>query len=270
MTSEDHLEVHLTVENYLRAKFGISRYQTKDDLVVSNVDYPGSQLIASHSKGKHFGISTKNPQKEGCFIDMGQVVVSLQGKVESIINTQDIFIPGEHNLENACAATMAAKLIGIPNQIIAQVLAQFKGLSHRLEFVREVGGVRYFDDSFATSPDPTIAAIKAFKSPKILILGGSFKNSDFTSLGKLISQDQSVQGIIGIGLEWPRIKKTLGNSKTIKMVEGCTSMEEVVKEASKIAKPGDVVVLSPSCASFDMFKNYKDRGEQFKKYVGEI
>lgn len=269
MTTQDHLEVHLSVEAYLKAKTGIVSHQTEEDFAIVNVNYPGSQFIGSYSKGKHFGISTKMAQKDGCFIEDNQVVVSFKGKVSKITDTKDIFLPGEHNLENVCAASMVTKILGVSNQIIAQVLKEFKGLPHRLEFIREVMGVRYFDDSFATNPDPTMAAIRAFKSPKILILGGSPKTSDFSELGKLISTEPTIKAIIGIGVEWPRIKSKIENLN-LKVVEGCKNMEEVVKASREIGSRGDVVLLSPACASFDMFKNYKERGDQFKKYVNEI
>jgi UDP-N-acetylmuramoylalanine--D-glutamate ligase len=148
------------------------------------------------------------------------------------------------------------------------VLNTFTGLPHRLEFVSEVNGVKYFDDSFSTTPETAIAAIESFAQPKILILGGSSKGSDFTRLGKAIRESESIKAIIGIGDEWEEIKASLGNlTSQVLLIEGAQNIHQIVKAAFKIAQRGDVVLLSPACASFDMFKDYKDRGEQFKKEV---
>ncbi|MDP3763720.1 MAG: cyanophycin synthetase, partial [bacterium] len=188
-----------------------------------------------------------------------------------IIDIKDILLPGAHNLENVCAAVMAAILAGVSKKNIVSVLKTFKGLPHRLELVREVGGVRYFDDSFSTTPETAIAAIKAFKSPEILILGGLSKGSDFTDLGRVISEAKNIKAIIGIGVEWKRIKQRIMNNESrIMVIEGAKDMKMIVAEAAKVAQSGDVVLLSPACASFDMFKNYKDRGEQFKREVRRL
>lgn len=190
---------------------------------------------------------------------------------EEIIKTSEILLPGAHNLENVCAAVMAARLAGVSKANIVKVLKTFKGLEHRLELVREVGGVRYYDDSFSTTPETAIAAIEAFKNPEILILGGSSKNSDFTELARVISSAKNIKAIIGVGVEWPRIKERIMNYESrIMVVEGVKNMEQIVQAAAKIAEAGDVVLLSPACASFDMFKNYKDRGEQFKREVQRL
>lgn len=185
-----------------------------------------------------------------------------------IMHTHDILLPGSHNLENITAATMAAYLSGVTPDAIAQVLETFKGLEHRLELVAEVAGVKYYDDSFSTTPETAIAAIEAFTHPEVLILGGSHKNSDFTSLGEIIAKADNIRAIIGIGVEWERIKEEIvKHTEKIFMVEGAKDMKTIVAAASKIAQPGDVVLLSPACASFGMFPNYKVRGEQFKEEV---
>ncbi|MDO8686887.1 MAG: UDP-N-acetylmuramoyl-L-alanine--D-glutamate ligase [Candidatus Berkelbacteria bacterium] len=190
---------------------------------------------------------------------------------EEIATIDKILLPGEHNLENVCAAVMAARLVGVSNRNVAEVLKTFKGLEHRLELVGEVNGVKYYDDSFSTTPETAIAAIKAFKNPEILILGGSSKGSDFTELGQVIFDAKNIKAIIGIGLEWQRIKAQfqISNFK-FPIIEGLKDMRSIVQKAAEMAEMGDVVLLSPACASFDMFKNYKDRGEQFKKEVNSL
>jgi UDP-N-acetylmuramoylalanine--D-glutamate ligase len=163
---------------------------------------------------------------------------------------------------------MAAYLSGVSVQDIGIVLHTFKGLEHRLELVAETNGVKWYDDSFSTTPETAIAAIEAFSSPEILILGGSPKGSDFTELGQIIGKASNIKAIIGIGVEWERMKSQFPTSNfQFPIVEGAEDMATIVKAAEKIATPGDVVLLSPACASFGMFKNYKDRGAQFKRIV---
>ena len=186
-----------------------------------------------------------------------------------MFETKDLILRGEHNFENVCAAVMAAYLSGVSVKNIQNVLADFKGLEHRLELVGQVNGVEYYNDSFSTTPETAIAAIEAFEEPEILILGGSSKKSNFEELGQLISGKGNIKAIIGIGVEWPKIKEHI-KSSSILIIEDATNMNQIVQAASKIALPGDVVLLSPACASFDMFKNYKDRGEQFKSEVHKL
>jgi UDP-N-acetylmuramoylalanine--D-glutamate ligase len=163
---------------------------------------------------------------------------------------------------------MAAKSMGVSLDDIRFVLKTFKGLDHRLELVRELDGIRYYDDSFSTVPETAIAAIQAFSNSEILILGGSSKNSDFTELGKIIAESSNIKAIIGIGIEWEKIKSKTQNTKyKIQFIEGLQTMTDIVRTAKELSAPGDVVLLSPACASFGMFKNYKDRGNQFKEQV---
>ncbi|MBI2622826.1 MAG: NAD-binding protein [Candidatus Levybacteria bacterium] len=236
---------------------------------VQQTQKKNSGQTPSLSERQHQGLKEKLSQSASAFSSFasGQAPIS----EEEIISVDEILLPGAHNLENVCAAVMAAFLAGVSKQNIVSVLKTFKGLEHRLELVREVGGVRYYDDSFSTTPETAIAAIQAFKNPEILILGGSSKNSDFTELGRVISEAKNIKAIIGIGKEWKRIKERIKNHESrIMVAEGTKNMQQIVQAASKVAQPGDVVILSPACASFDMFKNYKDRGEQFKKEVNKL
>lgn len=271
MVTQDHLDYHASAIEYTMAKMGIASHQTEQDSIIVNIDYQRSAQIAERSVAKRYEISKFQKVKQGCFMEYGLVVVAMNGTTEQIIDQNSILIPGKHNLENVCAATMAAKLLGVPNGDIATALRTFKGLAHRLELVREVDGVKYYNDSIGTTPDSAIAAISAFDAPKILILGGSTKHSDFIELGNAIAHHPAVKAIIGIGEEWPRIRASIPDiPHGIQYIENCTNMQDVVQEASSIAEPGDVVVLSPACASFDMFKDYKDRGDQFKLRVEKL
>lgn len=267
-----HQNYHESPAAYLDAKRSILRFQSKQDFAVVNRDYPASYESRHLTKGRVYHVSSTDQQLfPGCYIRNDKVVMQDKGDLQEIIDISQIQLPGRHNLENVCASVMAAHLAGVSKQAIASVLTSFKGLEHRLQLINEVRGVKYYDDSFSTTPDTAIAAIQAFKQSEVLILGGAIKGLDFSELGKTISRANNIKAIIGIGLEWPRIKSCIKDPKSkIAFIEGARDMKTIINEASKIAKAGDVVLLSPACSSFDMFKNYKDRGEQFKKEVDQL
>jgi UDP-N-acetylmuramoylalanine--D-glutamate ligase len=168
-------------------------------------------------------------------------------------------------LENICAAVTAAYLAGADISSIQNTVAGFKGLEHRLELVGEVSGVKYYNDSFSTTPDTAIAAIKSFSEPIILFLGGSEKNADYRELADVITQS-TVKMVVPIGLTADRIIKEISNPK-IEIISGIKSMSEAISLAQEKAQPGDVVILSPASASFDRYKNYQERGQLFKELV---
>lgn len=277
MITSEHLDYHKDVREYVDAKRNILRFQGPQDIAILNRDYSATNESDTLTLGKLYFVSREREVKEGCFVEDGWIVIRTDSSSDKrIIPIKDILLPGKHNLENVCPASMAAYLAGVDVKNIAQVLQEFKGLEHRLELVRIFNGVKYYDDSFSTTPETAIAAIEAFEAPMVLILGGSSKNSDFEKLGRTIREAKNIKAIIGIGDEWQRIRATIDTSTslgasisqlTFDIVEDCFNMREIVQKASKIAKIGDVVILSPACASFDMFKNYKERGEQFKKEV---
>ncbi len=277
MITSEHLDWHATVEEYIDAKRNLVRFQTAEDFTVLNRDYPATHESDIHTEGSVFLVSRERETNNGCFALNGKVIIRKNKNDDEIIATSDIALPGKHNLENVCAAVMAARLADIGKDAMVKVLKTFTGLEHRLELVKEMHGVTYYDDSFSTTPETAIAAIEAFTAPEILILGGSSKKSDFTELGRVIRDAKNIKAIVGIGDEWERIKYELrtesqerrsenGELKPL-LIEDLTDMKAVVSAAAKIAKAGDVVLLSPGCASFGMFKNYKERGDQFKKEV---
>lgn len=306
MTTSEHLDYHKDTHEYVDAKRNILRFQAASDIAIVNKDYPASNESDIHTEGKVYKISREHMAQDGCYVEDGKIMVRVtrgpvkglppasapssfsssdevravgspstfatpRSRIAKIIETREILLPGEHNLENVCAAVMASLLSGVSKENIVSVLKSFKGLKHRLELVKEVKGVRFYDDSFSTIPETTIAAISAFKEPEILILGGSSKGSDFKELGRVIFDSKNIKAIIGIGIEWDRIKKEIRfKNKDLRIIESCKNMQEVIQEAFKLAKSGDVVLLSPACASFGMFKNYKDRGEQFKSEVRRL
>lgn len=283
MVTSEHLDWHKDVEEYAAAKSNIVRAQTPDDFAVLAEDYPRSRAYAELTKGTVFTFSRHHAVARGTWVENGAFWFSAGapggniGPKEEICPVTTLRIPGEHNWENACAAITAAKLAGVPRERIVAALANFRGLAHRLEFTAETDGIRYYDDSYSTTPDAAQVALEAFAAPKVMILGGSSKGSDFTALGRALAESESVRAVIGIGAEWPRIKERIlaheGASagkdaqNKIRLIENCSTMAEIVSAARAAAQPGDVVILSPGCASFGMFRNYTERGDQFKEEV---
>ncbi len=271
MTTSEHLDYHADVYEYIEAKRNIFNFQNENDFAVVNRDYLASNESDIHSNGKVYRVSREQDVDQGCFIKNDGIYLKMDGREEEIIKTSELALRGKHNWENACAATLAALLLGATMKSIIPVLKSFKGLEHRIEHVATIRGVSYYDDSFSTTPETAIAAVESFEEPKILILGGSSKNSDFSELGQVISESDSIKAIIGVGVEWERIKKEIrGWNQDIRVVEGSNNMREIVQKCAEIGEVGDVVLLSPACASFDMFRSYKDRGEQFKKEVRSL
>lgn len=270
MITSEHLDYHKSVEEYIDAKRQILKHQNENDIAILNRDYPATNESDIHTNGKVYFVSREREVDEGCFAREGKIVIRTKNEDIEVIKTSELRLRGEHNFENVCAATLASFLAGADLESIREVLKTFKGLEHRLELVDKINGVSYYNDSFSTTPETAIAAIESFEEPEILILGGSSKNSNFEELGKLLSSKENVKAIIGIGKEWERIKSEINPNAKVLIIEGADSMEKIVLAASKIAKEGDVVVLSPACASFDMFKNYKDRGQEFKKEVERL
>ncbi len=269
MVTEEHLDWHKDVKEYVAAKSNIVRFQSPKDFVILAEDYPRTMSYAKITKADISTYSRLHEVEKGTWVEDGAFYYSDGKHIEKICKADLLHIPGKHNWENASAAITVGKLLDISNGKIKKAIENFKGLEHRLEFVEEIHGVRYYNDSYSTTPDAAEVAIQAFDAPKILILGGSHKNADFTKLGRCIAKSKSIKAIIGIGTEWPIIKKhiKLPKKSEVKFIEGCANMEEIVKAAYEIAHKGDVVLLSPGCASFGMFPNYTGRGVQFKEAV---
>ena len=265
---------HKDFQDYIDTKRNILRFQTPIDFAVINRDYLPSHESDTFTDGKIFQVSLERQSTEqGCFVKDGAIWILHSGNEKKIIDTKDIALLGKHNWENACAAAMSATLAGAAKSDMVEVLSTFKGLPHRIELVRELNGVKYYDDSIATNPESAIAAINAFADPKILILGGVTEGSDFTKLGEVIAKERTIKAIIGIGKDWTQIKQAIESHKPYEhllLIEGASSMGQVVQAASKLARQGDIVLLSPACKSFDMFKSYKERGDKFKEEVEKL
>jgi UDP-N-acetylmuramoylalanine--D-glutamate ligase len=271
MITNDHLDFHSTNQEYVASKANIVRFQKEDDMAVINKDYPSSLGTAELTPAQKYYISRKEKVANGAYIESGSLMLAKDGAARKIIEVSEVPLAGEHNLENVGAAIMVADLLGVSDAAMVQAIKSFKALPHRLELVHEAGGVKYYDDSISTTPESAIAALRSFKAPKILILGGSDKGADWHELASVLSSDASLKAVIGIGEEWPKIKDAIskadGMNFKAQIIENIKTMSDAVRAAQSVAQSGDVVVLSPACASFDMFKNYQDRGEQFAAAV---
>lgn len=218
-------------------------------------------------KGKKYFFSKKE-KGEGAYLDGQTIWLTVREKQIKIGDVSKAILPGLHNRENMMAAALASYLLGAEPSVIHNILVTFPGLEHRLELVLESNGVKYYNDSFSTTPETVIAAIKAFHQPIILIAGGSEKGSDFRALGQTIAHS-TVRHVLLIGQMTEKIRRAIPKPTRNLQINslGRPSMVSIVKNAQRLAHRGDIVLLSPGCASFDMFKNYKERGNLFKDAV---
>ncbi len=256
---------HISKEAYIEAKKPIVRFQTSADFAIFNADDPTSRSFAKETKATIYYFSRSD--RRDAFVKDHAVYLAYQGRKELICRDSEIKLRGEHNLENIAAASLASFHAGATLGAIQKIAKTFEGLPHRLELVKIVNGVSYINDSFSTVPETAIAAINSFSEPLILILGGSEKGSDFSELGESVARS-SIKAVIVVGMMTERIIAALkaGGYKK-KIITGLVSMHEIVLHSHKEARIGDVVLLSPACASFDMFANYKERGELFRYEV---
>ena len=261
----DHLDYHSGRNEYVEAKKTIVEHQTEKDFAVINADYLTSFEFAVATSGQSYFFSLRKSVDLGAFRQKDKIILRTAEKDIEIIDISKIQLRGEHNLENICAAIAASYLAGADIEAIKDGVKNFKGLEHRLELVAEQNGTKFYNDSFSTTPDTTIAAIRSFPEPIILLLGGSEKNADYSELAKVISEG-STKMIIPIGLTADRIIKEV-NNPAIKIIDAVLSMKEAVMNAKESASAGDIVLLSPASASFDRYKNYKERGNIFKEFV---
>jgi len=263
----DHLNVHKDMNDYIHAKANIRKFQGDSDMCVYHPTNKYSQQIA-FSIGERGAIKYDSPDDGGVYVKDGSFY-----QVEQLICSTDVLqLIGRHNIENACAAITVAKLYDISNDSIEQGLREFKGLPHRLEFVRTISGVDYYNDSFSSAPSATVAAIKSFTQPEVLIIGGVDKKADFTELTQTIVEHSNVKEVLLIGTIKEELYETFreGGVTTDLTVLDAKTMGEIVHIAQEKATSGDVVILSPGCASFDMFTSFYDRGDQFREVVSSL
>jgi UDP-N-acetylmuramoylalanine--D-glutamate ligase len=265
----DHLDRYdNSFEKYVASKCRVFENQTISDVLIYNYDDEATRsrvqaLASSHVRAIPFGM--RQQFDEGAFVENGKLVTLLNGRRSEIIETEQMSIKGIHNIYNSMAATLAAQSFTVGAPSLRATLKNFKGVEHRLEFVREINGVKFVNDSKATNVDSVWYALQAFKEPIILLLGGRDKGNDYSTLNDLIKKN--VKAIIAIGESAEKVRTVLS---AIKSVSIAGSMPEAVNIANSLASPGDVVLLSPACASFDWFRNYEHRGIVFKELVNAL
>lgn len=276
----DHFDHHKDFAEYSEAKKNIVRFQKKSDIAIINSDNETTMDFAKVAPAKILHFSTQKPVDKGGFMKVGSLILKNDATGIMIGKTCETGLIGVHNLNNILAAGLAAKELGAPVEAISKAIKSFKGLPHRLEFIREVRGARFYNDSASTNPDTAIAAIRAFKTPIILLLGGSDKNIDFGSLGEEIAKRLNVRTAVLMGETKSKLSSAIENAvrkartrnvpgRELELISA-GSYEEAFMVVKLIANPGDTVLLSPACASFDMFSSYKERGDIFRSFVMDI
>lgn len=267
MIEPDHQDVHRDMQEYVQAKANIRRFQHADDSCFYHPTNQFSKEIADASASSYprrYGI----PDDGACYVKENTFFIQDQ----QICTVETLRLVGQHNVENACAAISAAWEYTKDTEAIARGLASFDGLPHRTKFIREVRGVRYYDDNYSSAPGAAIAAMKSFTEPEILIMGGYDKHIAFGQLAEAVAAQSNVKKILLIGQTRHQIAAALDEVGVSDLYEihDETTLAPIVARASELATSGDVVVMSPACASFDMFKNFGDRGDQFIARVQEL
>jgi UDP-N-acetylmuramoylalanine--D-glutamate ligase len=262
----DHLDRYDSMQDYISAKCRIFLNQDQNDFIVLNADDSTTEEIVKRTKkGLSVFYFSREKEVQGAFHKDGTIYFSLPGISSFTLDPSDFKIKGVHNIENAMAASVMALLSGCAPGPVADALAEFPGLEHRLEFVREIDGVMFVNDSKGTNVGAVIKSLESFNEPVILIAGGRDKDGDFSALRRPVRD--RVKALVLIGEARDKIRKALGES--IETIEE-DSLQDAVAKARELASPGDIVLLSPACASFDMFRDFEDRGKQFREIVNKL
>ncbi len=286
MVVPEHLDYHEDLEEYVQSKANITRYQKDSDFAVINYDYPLSNKVGKVGSAKKYEVQTLptekveiNPFKiyspedhleikNGVYSEElhGSIYLVNDGQLSKFMDIKDIPLRGFHNTENISAAIMVSKILGIKDATIQNAIRSYKGLEHRLEFVAEYNRIKFYNDSIGTTPESSLAAIKAFSEPEIVILGGADKKVDYKLFSTELCKQKNIKAVILIGEIGPRLKDYLeADGFAPRICSGAESMIEVFRQVSEIAESGDIVLLAPGTSSFGMFKDYKDRGNQFRE-----
>ena len=266
----DHLKRHGTMEVYQAMKEKIFAQQTAEDFLILNFDDERTRDMIDRAACRVLYFSRQTELAEGAFVKDNRLVIKLDGKIRELCTVDELGIKGGHNVENALAAALTAYLAGATVEGIRGVLKTFRGVEHRIEFVRELDGVKYYNDSKATNTDSAIKALETFAGHIVLIAGGDDKGTDLTDFLNLVKE--RVDYLILVGDAAARFKTCAEASgfPADKILEAGYSMERAVALAKKIARPPQVVLLSPACASFDMYSDFEERGRDFKRIVHNL
>ena len=265
--SPDHLNRHHTMENYISAKANILKNQDKSDFSILNYDDEQVRSLQSKCNGQVIFFSRKEKLDKGVYLDEDDnIVIDIDGKI-TLLNKKELSLPGPHNLENCMAAIAMSYVCNVDIETLKHVLKTFKAVEHRLEYVKTLNDVMFVNDSKGTNPDSTIKAVQSYDSPVILIAGGYNKDSDFNEL--LDIAKQNVKALVLMG-ETASIIEECAKEKGYKTILRVNNMKEAVEVSYDIATKGDVVLLSPACASWDMYKSFEVRGMDFKDNVNNL
>ena len=265
--TEDHLNRHHTMENYIAAKANIFKNQDENDFAILNYDDMEVRKLAPKCKGQIIFFSRKEKLEKGVYLDENNnIVIHIDEKIV-LLNKKELSLPGNHNLENCMAAIAMAYVCNINLDTLKHILKTFKAVEHRLEYVRTINDIMFVNDSKGTNPDSTIKAITSYESPVILIAGGYNKESDFNELLEI--GKENIKSLVLMGETADIIEKT-AKEKNYKSIIKVNNMKEAVEVSYKQAEKGDVVLLSPACASWDMYKSFEARGCDFKDNVNNL
>lgn len=264
----DHLNRHKTMQSYIKAKKKIFMNQKNHDYLVLNYDQKITRKIREEALEVNvIFFSLKNILTEGIYVKENEIVIK-DGSLElSVCKVEDILILGDHNIENALAATAIAYFAGISIEVIAKTLRSFKGVEHRIEYVRTINDVKFYNDSKGTNPEATIKAIKAMTGDTLLIAGGMDKGSNFDTLIKAFEEKVTTLVVFG---ETRNIIKEAAEKNAQCEIYVVDTLKEAIMKSIDVSKPGDSILLSPACASWDMYESYEHRGQEFKNVVLEI
>ncbi len=266
--TEDHLNRHHTMEEYINAKCEIFKNQDKNDFCVLNHDDEDVLSISDKVKAKVMYFSRKTELDEGIYLDKdNNIVIRVNNEEIVLLNKNELSLPGSHNLENCMAAAMISYLLNIDLEVIRKVLRTFGGVEHRQEFVRSINNISFVNDSKATNPDSSIKAVESYDKPIILIAGGMDKHSEFNEFLDVCKKN--VKRFVLIGETASKIEQE-AKVKGFENINIVKDMKEAVQVSYKYANEGDVVLLSPACASWDMYKNFEVRGNDFKDNVNNL
>ncbi|MDO8691584.1 MAG: UDP-N-acetylmuramoyl-L-alanine--D-glutamate ligase [Dehalococcoidia bacterium] len=267
----DHLDRHASIEEYISAKSQIFRHQGPDDYLLLNYDDPATRSMAGEAPSQTLFFSIEQEMPKGAFLEGDDLVVCIDGRKNIICGVSEIRLLGRHNLYNVLASSLAATLCGVEPWVVGGVARSFQGLPHRLELVRKVNGISYYDDSIATTPDRAVAAIKAFHRPVILISGGRDKHLPLEPLAQAIRQKCKAVVLYGEGgsllLESLTGPETRSAGVTVLIAY---AFQEAVEKAASLARAGDVVLMAPGFTSFDQFTSFEERGNRFRELVGRL
>ena len=267
----NHLNIHKDYQEYIEAKKNIFLHQNENDIIILNYDNEITKNCAKEANSQVVYFSSKGKLENGFIVD-GKIIKECKDNIRKhILNTQDVILKGVHNYQNIATALAATQtLVNLDDA--TETIKKFNGVEHRLEFVKEINNVKWYNDSASSSPTRTISGINAFDEDLILIAGGYDKNLDYTPLAKPIVEKVKTLILIGqtSGKIFEAVKQEMEKENKDLKIYMCDTLKETVNIANKISRPGQIVLFSPGSASFDMFKNAYDRGNQFKSLVNAL